>query len=77
MDKNPLTFQFPASSSTVWPFTIPGLGSSGSGCAKVTIEKFSTTLKTRIISKGYNLGGDGSCNSLSTNLVEREIQVDY
>ncbi|OGI95346.1 hypothetical protein A2917_02155 [Candidatus Nomurabacteria bacterium RIFCSPLOWO2_01_FULL_42_17] len=59
-----------------WTFTVLGLGRGEQGCAIVTVDKI-TPEETHIISKGYNLGGDGSCESSSTNLIEREINVDY
>lgn len=56
-------------------FTVPSLGSSGGGCAKVTVSKTNIP-STNITSKGYNLGG-AACNSTSASLVEREILVSY
>jgi hypothetical protein len=60
--------------TSVWNFTISGLGDGGQGCAKVIVDK-STSLIS-IISKGYNVG-DVSCNSTNTGRVERELKVAY
>lgn len=65
----------------LYEFTINNLGGSGKNCAKVTVfkeEDFSTgfqVIKATITSKGYNLGGDSTCNASSPNLLEREIVV--
>ncbi|MFZ3011457.1 MAG: hypothetical protein WA060_00430 [Minisyncoccia bacterium] len=63
-----------------WSETITGVGSTGAGCAKVTITKnninIAIPVRTMIISRGYNIG-DASCNSTNPNRVEREIEVNY
>ena len=59
-------------SSSPWSFIIPGLGSLGQGCAKVTVTK---TSSTSIVSKGYNTGSP-SCTP-GSNTVERELDVTY
>ena len=62
-----------------WNLVVSGLGTSGSGCAKVSVEKDNTnppSTNTTIISKGYNIG-DASCESTSSLRVERELKVTY
>lgn len=59
--------------SPTWDFKVLGLGSSGQGCAKVTVNKTVTPPLTTIISKGYNDGGP-SCTQ-GSNSVERELEV--
>ncbi|MBI2630785.1 hypothetical protein HYW73_01025 [Candidatus Nomurabacteria bacterium] len=60
-----------------WVLTLSGLGSNGTSCAKVTVDKDnSIPAKTVIISKGYN-SGDDSCQPLGGNRVERELKVKY
>jgi len=61
--------------TSFWSFTISGLGSGGQSCAKVTVDKTVLT-KTTLISKGYNVGSP-LCNSTSSKLVEREIELNY
>lgn len=63
--------------STRWfyNFTVVGLGDSSQGCAKVTVEKTSVPT-TKIVSKGYNDGGN-SCNTQGSNIVERRLEVSY
>lgn len=65
----PLSGAYPS-----WNFILSGLGSAGLGCAKVSVDK--TVSPTAVISKGYNIG-DASCNSSSTNRVERELQLTF
>jgi len=64
----------PTFSSGVYNFTITNLGSTGQGCAKVTVNK--SVSPTIIISKGYNIG-DASCNSSSSSRVERQLELSY
>jgi Tfp pilus assembly protein PilX len=64
----------PTFSSGFYKFTIPNLGSTGQGCAVVTVDK--SISPTIIISKGYNIG-DVSCNFSSANRVERQIELTY
>ena len=56
---------------------LSGLGSTGQGCAHVTITKTSTP-STTVISKGYNLGGSVSnaCTPPASS-VERELKATY
>jgi hypothetical protein len=63
----------------VWTFKVLGLGTSGLGCAIVTVNKSGTypIVNTLVVSKGYNLGGDGTCASTSSTLIERELDVRY
>jgi hypothetical protein len=73
---NPIILSHPGGISQVWDFTLTGLGSSGQGCAKVTVDKTDTTTPlTKITSKGYNKGSP-DCVS-TTNTVERELEVTY
>jgi hypothetical protein len=65
---------YPDNTLTTLPI-ISGLGGLLQGCAKVTVDKTIST-KTAIISKGYNIGSP-LCNSTSSNLVERELDVNY
>jgi hypothetical protein len=62
-------------STTSWSFFVLGIGNSGEGCAKVTVDKTNPEI-TSIVSKGYNIG-DSSCNSLNLNRVERQIELNY
>lgn len=68
------------SASGTYRFAITGLGNDGVNCAKVSIQKDDTTdppnVKTKIISKGYNVG-DNVCDSSSIDRIEREIEVNY
>ncbi len=59
----------------LWSFVLPGLGSGGQGCAKVTVDK-SAAPTTVVNSKGYNMG-DVSCLSPNTDRVERELQATF
>ena len=61
--------------SLFWSFTLSGLGSAGTTCTKVTIDK-TTPPTTTIIANGYNFG-DAGCNSSSPNRVERELKTSY
>lgn len=71
----PVSGTFPS-----WSFIISGLGSTGVGCAKVTVVKDNTTnppyVLTSMVSKGYNIG-DSSCNSTDPDRVERELDLNY
>ena len=58
-----------------WSFSLIGLGESGQGCAKVTVDK-SALPKTKIISKGYNNGVGSNCTP-GSNTVERELELTY
>lgn len=63
--------------TATYTFIISSLGPSGQGCANITVAKNTTTSPSVIItSRGYNLGGS-LCNSTSTNLVERQLEVKY
>ena len=64
----------PTFSAGFYKFTIPSLGSTGQGCAIVTVDK--SVSPTAVVSKGYNVG-DASCNSSSANRVERQIELTY
>jgi len=60
---------------TTTTFVLSGLAHTGQGCAIVTVDKTNPPA-TKLISKGYNFGSP-ACNSTSSNLVEREIELDY
>lgn len=66
--------EYPLGSITTPPIVIYGLGNTGQGCAKVTVDKTDPS-KTIFISKGYNDGGL-SCTQ-GPNSIEREIKVTY
>lgn len=59
-------------------FTLTGIGGLSKSCAKVTINKTSSPSTTRVISKGYNDGGDapGFCIQ-GPNSVERQLELNY
>ena len=63
----------------VFSFQMP-LGSSGV-CAVVTVEKYYDDVdieRTKIISRGYNIGWDESdCDESSPRRVERALQLIY
>lgn len=65
------------------PITITGLGNTEKGCANVSITKSEDTttippsIRTTIISKGYNLGSDSGICSPPQNSIEREILTTY
>lgn len=70
----PLTGSYPN-----WTFVISGLGSGGQSCAKVTVTKIpGSTVRTNVISKGYNDGGtvEGFCTQ-GANSVERVLELNY
>lgn len=65
-------------------FTITGLGSDNNSCAIVTVSKTidnadpaNPVTITKIISKGYNLGGNGDCVLNVPSRVERVFEVNY
>jgi hypothetical protein len=76
----PITPVFTPPNPALYTFTVNTLGSSGLSCAKVTISKDTVvrapSILTTIISDGYNTG-DASCNSTTTNRVQRELKVSY
>ena len=82
-DKPPVSsYPTPAAgtSTTFPPVILYGLGTGGFNCVIVTVTKNNITppVRTTIISKGYNRGGDNaSCTSSSINRIEREIKVSY
>lgn len=65
---------------TSWSFVVSRIGSTNQSCASVVVTKDSSsgTTATKIVSKGYNNGGDdaGVCKQLP-NTVEREIDLTY
>lgn len=70
----------PIFTGDTYRFVVIGLGSTNAGCAIVTVKKDITSqppnVLTKIISKGYNIGSS-ACNSTSSNLVERELDLNY
>ena len=60
-----------------WDFIVPGLGSTGQSCAKVSVTKIgSSPTVTTIVSKGYNKG-DSLCISSDSDRIERALIVSY
>lgn len=66
--------------SVVYSFTLTGLGSSGAGCAKVSIERTNPSLVTKLTSRGYSSGSNipspGLCTP-PTSSVERVLELNY
>jgi hypothetical protein len=61
-----------------WNFIVSGLGNDGKACAKVVVNKSSgSNPTTSVVSKGYNIGGDGTCSAIGVNLVERELEATF
>lgn len=58
-----------------WTFVIPGLGTNGQGCSKVTVDK-RVLPDTSVVAKGYNIG-NVSCDSSNPNSVERQLEIFY
>lgn len=76
---NPTDIQTKIDEQDLWTFVIPGLGSAGKSCAKVTVDKRLQSPNEKYIvftSKGYNIG-EANCTSSNPNRVEREIVVKY
>lgn len=63
----------------LFDFVLMSLGSDDKSCAKISVEKNEavTPMETKIISKGYNMGGGADCNQLGLNSIERVIEVNY
>ncbi|HNW71551.1 MAG TPA: pilus assembly PilX N-terminal domain-containing protein [Candidatus Paceibacterota bacterium] len=61
----------------VFDFTVNYLGPNNKSCAKVTVAKDTITYGTKVVSKGYNLGGDNDCYQTGLNSTERVIEVNY
>ncbi len=59
----------------IWNFIVSGLGESGNGCSRVSVDKSNLPI-VALTSYGYNEGGS-SCNSTAANLVERELEVTF
>jgi hypothetical protein len=59
-----------------WSFVVSNLGESGVACAKVTLIRDPGTFSTTVVSKGYNKGGD-TCDAVSGNVVERQLELTY
>lgn len=60
--------------SPLWNFVISGLGYTGQGCAKISVDKSNSPLTT-VISKGYNDGGSPCIPG--ENSVERQLELTY
>lgn len=60
-----------------WTFILSGLGSTGQGCARVSVNKSNSSI-TSVVSRGYNNGGKvaGFCRQ-GLNTVERELDLNY
>jgi hypothetical protein len=57
-------------------FIVSGLGSTGTSCANVTVDKRTST--TTIVSDGYNIGSSGGlCLPNNPNSVQRELKTTY
>jgi hypothetical protein len=67
------------SPTNVWTFSIPSLGGSNLGCAKVKVDKTSlVSPTTTITADGYNNGGSsGGCAPVKSTAVERELSTSY
>ena len=60
-----------------WTFSLYGLGSAATSCARVTVDKTNPP-ETHIISKGYNMeSGAGACNPGNPSRTERQLEVTY
>lgn len=59
-------------------FTVSQLGLSGKACASVEVDKKTDDAKTKIISVGYNNGGEtaGICSPNATS-VQRVLELNY
>lgn len=66
------------SSLPSWSFVLSNFNNQA--CARVTVVKNAISnppnVTTFIVSKGYNIGG-ATCNSLSANRVERQLEANY
>lgn len=67
-----------------WTFDVSKLGNEGQGCAKVTVDKSTSTTDANgvvtgiviITSNGYNNGGDsGATCSPGSNTIVRQLEV--
>lgn len=59
-----------------WTFVLPFLGSTQKSCAVVLVDKISIPNRTRVVSRGYNVG-NANCSGDFPNKVEREIELVY
>ncbi|MBI3306083.1 hypothetical protein HYZ82_03100 [Candidatus Nomurabacteria bacterium] len=59
-----------------YSFTVLSLGSTGQGCAKVTVDKAVAPATTSVVSKGYNIG-NALCDSANPDRIERQLRVTY
>jgi len=58
-------------------FKLLNLGVNSKSCALVSMFKDKDEGATKVISKGYNLGGDSDCSQTGLNSTERVIEVNY
>lgn len=77
-DKAPSEYVPVANEAFTWDVVVasPGLNS----CAKVSITKDNTSppnTTTLIVSKGYNVGDTGTCDSANGDRIERELRISY
>ena len=71
------TFLANESPLSFWTFDVSSLGSTGKGCAVVTVNKKEDG-STEIISKGYNINnGVGNDCAQDPNSIERELKTNY
>jgi hypothetical protein len=77
-DRSPSEYVPVANEVYTWPIVVAGAGATS--CAKVSITKDNTTpplTRTTIISKGYNIGDVGTCDSANPDRIERELKITY
>ncbi len=77
-DKTPSEYVPTAGTKQTWDIVVAGAGATS--CAKVSIEKDNTlppSTTTLIISKGYNTGDVGTCDSANPDRIERELRISY
>ena len=68
-------FPSPSGGTTI---IVSELDSTLKGCATVTIKKTVTNISasTEVVSKGHN-NGSPNCTTISSNTVERELDINY
>ncbi|MEK7219206.1 MAG: hypothetical protein AAB687_00855 [Patescibacteria group bacterium] len=77
-DKTPSEYAPAVGTAQTWNIVVAGAG--GTSCAKVSITKDNTSppnTTTLIISKGYNIGDVGTCDSANPDRIERELRISY
>ncbi len=70
------SFEPEQSPASFWSFNIAGLGGEGKACAKITVDKTNNP-RTKIISKGYDVGSSGGNCNPTENSIERQLEVNY